>query len=129
MLIEVEKHKSEVDAELGKMSTGKQWGEMSTRLMQLPGMGVILGMTVLGAIGKIERFESARNLVGYAGLGAGIHKSGKEHRDKRITKSGRKELRWAMVEAAWRAVSMSPYWKAQFKGLEKRMRRNQAIRN
>jgi transposase len=127
MLAEVEKHKGEVDAELAKMSTGKQWGQMAMHLMQLPGMGVILGMTVLGAIGEVGRFESARKLVGYAGLGAGVYDSGKEHRDKRITKSGRKELRWAMVEAAWRAVSMSPYWKAQFKALEKRMRRNQAI--
>ncbi len=59
-------------------------------------------MTILGAIGDIRRFEDAKHLVGYAGLGAGVHDSGKEHKDKGITKSGRKELRWALVEAAWR---------------------------
>lgn len=85
-------------------------------------------MTVLSAIGEISRFESSKKLVGYAGLGAGVHDSGKEHIEKRITKSGRKELRWALVEAAWRAVRSSPYWKEQYEKYLRRMRKpNQAI--
>jgi transposase len=35
----------------------------------------------------------------------------------------REELRWALVEAAWRAVRMSPYWKEQYEKFLKRMRR------
>ena len=47
---------------------------------------------------------------------------------EKITKSGRKELRWAMVEAAWRAVGMSPYWKEQYEKYLQRLRRpSQAI--
>jgi transposase len=95
---EISKHKAQVDAELGKLSTGKLWGKQAKYLMQLPGIGVIVAMTVLGAIGDVRRFEDARSLVGYAGLGAGVHSSGKEHKEKRITKSGRKELRWAMAD-------------------------------
>jgi hypothetical protein len=38
--------------------------------------------------------------VGYAGLGAGVHASGEKYQEKSITKAGRKELRWALVEAA-----------------------------
>jgi hypothetical protein len=96
--------------------------------MQLPGVGVIVAMTVLSAIGDITRFESAKELVGYAGLGAGVHDSGKTHKEKHITKKGRKELRWIMVEAAWRAVRMSPYWKEQYEKYLRRMRKpNQAI--
>jgi hypothetical protein len=96
--------------------------------MQLPGIGVVIAMTVLAAIGDVHRFESAAKLVGYSGLGAGVHDSGQEHIEKRITKSGRKELRWAMIEAAWRAVHMSPYWKQQYEKFFQRMRReSQAI--
>ena len=128
MLEEIEKHKTEIDNELGRQSTGDVWGRQALRLMQLPGIGVIVAMTVLSAIGDVKRFESANKLVGYSGLGAGVHNSGKEHIEKRITKSGRKELRWAMVEAAWRAVRMSPYWKEQYEKFLRRMRRpNQAI--
>jgi transposase len=68
-------------------------------------------VTVLSAIGDISRFEDAKHLVGYAGIGAGVHDSGKTHKEKHITKKGRKELRWIMVEAAWRAVRMSTFWK------------------
>ena len=130
MLEQIEKHKAEVDNELGRQSLGETWGREVVRLMQLPGIGVVVAMTVLSAIGDIHRFESADKLVGYSGLGAGVHASGKEHIEKRITKSGRKELRWAMVEAAWRAVtrSVSPYWKEQYEKYLRRMRRpNQAI--
>ena len=128
LLAQIEAHKAEVDRELGKQSLGEIWGKQAIRLMQLPGMGVVIAMTVLSAIGEIHRFEDANHLVGYSGLGAGVHDSGQEHIEKRITKSGRKELRWAMVEAAWRAVRMSPHWKEQYEKYLKRMRRpNQAI--
>jgi transposase len=128
MLDELEKHKAEVDAELGRQSLGEVWGKRAMRLLQLPGFGVIVTMTVLSAIGDVSRFESAKKLVGYSGLGAGVHDSGKEHIQKRITKSGRKELRWAMVEAAWRAIRISPYWKEQYEKYLRRMRKpNQAI--
>jgi hypothetical protein len=128
MLDEIEKHKNEVDAELGCQSLGEVWGKQAMRLLQLSGFGVIVSMTVLSAIGDVSRFESAKKLVGYSGLGAGVHDSGKEHIEKRITKSGRKELRWALVEAAWRAIRISPYWKEQYEKYLRRMRKpNQAI--
>jgi transposase len=128
MLDEMEKHKGEVDGELGRQSLGEVWGKQAMRLLQLSGFGVIVTMTVLSAIGDVTRFESGKKLVGYSGLGAGVHDSGKEHIEKRITKSGRKELRWAMVEAAWRAIRISPYWKEQYEKYLRRMRKpNQAI--
>jgi transposase len=128
LLAGLDKNKAEVDAELGRQSLGKQWGKQAVRLLQLSGFGVVLTMTVLSAIGDISRFEDAKQLVGYSGLGAGVHDSGKEHIEKRITKSGRKELRWAMVEAAWRAMRISPYWKEQYEKYLRRMRKpNQAI--
>jgi len=128
LLEELDRHKREVDAELGRQCLQEPWGKQAMRLLQLPGFGVVMTMIVLSAIGDIHRFESAKYLVGYAGLGAGIHESGKEHIEKRITKSGRKELRWALVEAAWQAIRISPYWKDQYEKYLRRMRRpNQAI--
>jgi len=120
LLENVEQNKAEVDQELQKMSVGSLWGQSATRLLQLSGVGVVVAMTILGAIGDIQRFEDAAHLVGYSGLGAGVHASGKEHIDKGITKSGRKELRWALIEAAWKAVQMSPVWKQRYNELKKR---------
>ncbi len=127
MLYQIEQNKDEVEQELGRMSNSEPWVSQSVYLMQLPGMGIVLTMTALAAIGDISRFEGPKELVGYAGLGAGVHDSGKEHRDKKITKCGRKELRWAMVEAAWRAVRYHPHWTRQFEALKRRKHPNQAI--
>ena len=128
LLKEVEKLKTAVDEELERQSMGAVWGKPALQLMQLPGVGFVVAMTVLSAIGDISRFERAKQLVGYAGLGAGVHDSGKTHREKKITKKGRKELRWALVEAAWRAVRMSPFWKEEYEKHLSRMRKpNQAI--
>lgn len=128
LLQEVEKLKAAVDEELQRQSTSSTWGKQALQIMQLPGVGFIVAMTVLAAIGDISRFENARQLVGYAGLGAGVHDSGKTHKEKKITKKGRRELRWAMVEAGWRAIRISPFWKAEYEKHLDRMRKpNQAI--
>ena len=121
-------HKEAIHQELSCLSNRIPWSEDVIFLMQLPGLGIVLSMTVLSAIGEISRFESAKNLVGYAGLGAGVHDSGLKHQGKGITKSGRKELRWAMVEAAWGAVRSDPHWKAQYEKFKKRGKHsNEAI--
>lgn len=73
MLEELDRHKREVDMELGRHCLREPWGRQAVRLLQLPGFGVVMTMIVLAAIGDIQRFESAKQLVGYAGLGAGVH--------------------------------------------------------
>lgn len=123
----LEDQKEALDQKLAELSNTEPWASDMVFLMQIPGMGLILSMAVLSAIGDITRFSHAKKLVSYAGLSPEVHASGETNRSKPITKEGRKELRWAMVEAAWVAVRFNPYWKAQFKQLEKRMHRNQAI--
>lgn len=96
-------------------------------LMQLPGFGVVTGMTILAAIGEITRFEDFKKLSSYSGLTPGVEQSGVKNRGKKITKEGRKDLRWAMVEVAQRAVKSDPLWGRRFQELCRRMRKNQAI--
>jgi transposase len=84
-------------------------------------------MTILSAIGDVTRFPSAKRLVGYAGLGAGVHDSGKTHRDKGITKQGRRDLRYVLIEAARVAVQTHPYWKRAFAQLAKRIGDHKAV--
>jgi|GEM_PF-805070 len=71
---------AEVDDELYRLSMVSPWAEQMPYLMQLPGFGIIVAMTVLAAIGDITRFPSAKKLVGYAGLGASVHASGETYR-------------------------------------------------
>lgn len=117
----------EVDAELQRLSLQEPWASSVTYLMQLPGFAVINSMTLLAAIGDITRFPSAKHLVGYSGLGASIHASGQTYQTGRITKQGRRDMRSALIEAAWMAVQYHPYWKAQFERLATRIGKGKAI--
>ena len=89
---------AQVEAELGRLSMTPPWAEQVPYLVQLSGLGVLAAMTVLAAIGDIARFPTPKDLVGYAGLGAGVHESGQTHQTGRITKQGRRELRGGMVD-------------------------------
>jgi transposase len=127
MLEQVRANIKAVEAELGRLSNTEPWASQAVFLMQLPGVGIVVTMTILAAIGDIQRFENPKKLVGYAGLGAGVHDSGLKHRDKGITKSGRKELRWALVEASWQAIRSNPRLRAEYDRLCQRKHPNQAI--
>jgi transposase len=123
----IEKQISRIGKEVAKMSHRNPWAQDMTYIIQLPGFGVITAMTVLAAIGDVQRFGSAKHLASYSGLTGGLEQSGTKYLEKGITKEGRKELRWAMVEVAQRAVQSDPVWKHRFQPMQKRMHRNQAI--
>jgi transposase len=129
----IEKQIGRIGKEVAKMSHQKPWAESMTYLMQLLGFpgtarqgrcGVITAMTVFAAIGEIQCFGSAKHLASYSGLTGGLDQSGTKLVHKRITKEGRKELRWALVEVAQRAVKSDPVWKTRFQEMQKRMHRN-----
>ena len=123
----IQKQIERISQEVRKLCHRKPWVESITYLMQLPGFGVITAMTVLSAIGEIQRFETPKHLTSYSGLTPGLEQSGTKNRGKGITKEGRRELRWALVEAAQMAVKSDPFWKMRFQAMQKRMHRNQAI--
>jgi hypothetical protein len=116
-----------VEKELIELSNQGQWASQSRFLIQLPGIGVLTAMTILSAIGDIKRPSSAKKLVGYSGLGASIHWRGQLTRKGAITKEGRRELRTALVEAAWTAVEHHAGWKNWFERLANRVGRGKAI--
>ena len=113
--------------EIYRLSVSDPWVQQVPYLLQLTGMGVLTAMTALRAIGDIERFPSAKKLVGYAGLGARVHASGQTHKSGGITKQGRKELRAALVEAAWITIRYDRHWQQQFERLADRIGRHKAI--
>ena len=123
----LETQRAKINQKLAELSNVQPWADEMVYLMQIPGFGLLTSMILLAAVGDIARFSHPKKLVGYAGLGAGVHISGQKHQDKSITKEGRRELRWALVQAAWGAVRSNPYWKAQYKRLTKIKHPNQAI--
>lgn len=77
-------------------------------LVTVPGIGTILAYLLLAEIGEIRRFFTQDKLCAYAGLVPSTHQTGKTCYHGRITKQGNKYIRWAMIEAAQRAVCRDP---------------------
>ena len=96
-------------------------------LVQFPGIGLVGALTILGAIGTIQRFAKARHLVGYAGLGARVHDSGNTRTTGGLTKTGRKDLRTTLINAAQVAVRSHAHWESELNRLAPRIGRNKAI--
>jgi len=118
---------AETETHIAQLSVNDHWNAAMTLLMQLPGIGLYTGMTILAAIGDIARFPTAAQLVGYAGLGARVRASGESYRTGKISKRGRRELRFALIASAWVAVRWSDYWRTQFQPLAKRIGKQKAI--
>jgi hypothetical protein len=119
----------EIENELNRLSLTEPWAEQMPYLLQLPGIGLLTALTILGAIGEIERFPTAKKLVGYAGLGARVHASGQTHRSggTQSAKQGRRDLRRVLIEAAWTAVRYNEHWREQFERLAYRIGEQKAI--
>jgi transposase len=117
----------EADEQIATISVQSPWRDQVAFILQFTGIGLNSAMTILGAIGEIERFPTAKQLVGYSGLGARVYSSGQTHRTGKISKTGRRELRSIMIECAWSAVSFSQYWKNRYENLAYRIGKMKAI--
>lgn len=69
-------------------------------LTTIPGISYLSALTIMAEVGTIDRFPSAKQLMGYAGLVPSTYSSGGVTRHGKIIKSGSTYLRFVLVEAA-----------------------------
>ena len=105
--------------------TGRKDGRVR-RLMTIPGIGRTFALLLLSEIDDIGRFISPKKLHAYAGLVPSTYASGGRTFHGRITKSGNKYLRWAMVEAVWPAIQKDAVLQAYYQRLAQRKGANVA---
>jgi transposase len=74
------------------------------RLMTIPGVDAIAGISIVAAVGDFTRFDDPNKLVAYVGLNPRVRQSGNSAPvHGRISKTGRAHARGVLVEAAWSA--------------------------
>jgi len=97
------------------------------RLMTIPGIDYYTALSVRAAIGDITRFSSPKKLVSYLGLNPRIYQSGYSCYTGRITKRGRSQARWVLIQAAQSIVRVPGPLRGFFLRLKKRKERNKVI--
>jgi transposase len=101
--------------------------EARAKLRTIPGVGPVTIDVIVSELGDVGRFHSAKGVCAYAGLVPGVRQSSEKRKDLPITKAGSPILRWALVEAAWRAVRHSAAWRRVYEGIRKRAGGKKAI--
>ena len=75
--------------------------QIDTKIKSVPGIADILGPTILGEIGNIDRFSNVKKLVAFAGLDPAVSQSGRfENKSGKISKRGSPLLRQALFLGA-----------------------------
>lgn len=101
---EVEARIQRLEAEIERIAnenTHCLQGQMIKALQTLRGVGLVTAATIVAELGDPARFDTARELMSYAGLVPSEHSSGQRQSRGGITKCGNSRIRRVIVEAAW----------------------------
>jgi transposase len=90
-----------VEEKISGLAQHARWSAALGRLQCLRGVDLVTASGLVAEIVDIERFEGAPQLMAWAGLGVSEFSSGPEQHRGRITKTGNKEVRRLLTEAAW----------------------------
>ncbi|TWP54020.1 IS110 family transposase [Lentzea tibetensis] len=76
--------------------------------MTIPGGDVTVALSVIAAVGDVDRCASAEKLIAYLGLHPKIRQSGGQPAvHSRITNAGNAHTRGMLVDAAWGVANVS----------------------
>jgi transposase len=96
-------------------------------LRTIPGIGNILGLTIMMEVGTIDRFAKVGNYSSYCRCVESKRVSNKKKKGENNKKNGNKYLGWAYVEAANYAQSLCPFAQKFFQRKMSKKSGNRAI--
>jgi transposase len=77
---------------------------VAATLESVPGIGPLTALAFIAALDDVTRFPTAREVPAYLGLVPRERSSGEVVRRGGISKAGNANVRWLLVEAAWRVL-------------------------
>lgn len=109
------------------LSTDSPYSREIRLLRTIPGIGLIIALTLLSELETISRFKNQDRLCSYVGLIPSTFSSGEKENVGNITRRSNKPLRTSIVEAAWVAIRNDPALALKYNELRVRMQPNEAI--
>jgi transposase len=116
-----------VNKELKLMSKHEKYNDLFSLLIKVPGIGLIVGMTLLTEIVDIKRFSSFRKFNSYVGLCPSSHSSGEKDYKGRMIKRANHRIRELIIESAWVAIRNDTALTKKYAELTKRQSSKRAI--
>ena len=96
-------------------------------LMTIPGIGVVVAMSILTEIYNVNRFHNEREFAAYLGLIPTSHSSGEKIIHGEKTFRGNKQLGPMIIEAAWASIARDAGLGSLYLRYRERMKPQEAI--
>jgi transposase len=116
-----------INRKLRELEKEGQYSLKIRLLRSIPGVALIVAVTLLSELETILRFKNLDKLCSFVGLVPRTSSSGENEKTGRITPRSNKPLRSIIVEAAWIASRNDPALAQCYLELCKRMKPNEAI--
>lgn len=116
-----------INKELRRIARCEEYVHKVKYLTSIPGIGLIVAMTILSELENISRFKNLDKLCSFLGLVPTTYSSSDRERMGGITPRSNKPLREIIIESAWIAVRNDPALALSYSNLCKRMKSNKAI--
>jgi transposase len=126
-LVLLERQLDQIDVRLKERLQEPAFAAATQRLMSFPGVRWVLAGAILAEVGDFGRFDHRDGLTRYAGLDPRVFSSADSVRTGRLAKCGSRELRWALVQAAWVAVRCDEHYRRLWLRIRRRNDGKRAI--
>ena len=112
---------------LRSLSRTERYRHRCELLMTIPGIGVIVAMSILTEIYNVNRFHNEREFAAYLGLIPTSHSSGEKIIHGEKTFRGNKQLGPMIIEAAWASIARDAGLGSLYLRYRERMKPQEAI--
>ncbi len=106
-----------LDKVLGEMAASEAHREDVSAMRQVPGVGLLTGLTIALEMPRPERFRNGDEVSSYVGLSPRTSRSGGTSKGGPIRKAGNRRVRRVLVEAAWQWVRRDARGRAIYRHL------------
>lgn len=117
----------EINRQLRKLEKEGRYSDTIALLRTVPGVGLIMSMTIITELENIERFGTIDKLCSYVGLVPLTNSSGESEKVGNIISRSNKQLRSMLIESSWITIRQDPALMMRYSELRKRMEANKAI--
>jgi transposase len=122
-----ERQRQDIERKIAEhIKTRPDWFKTIEPIQSLPGFGSVVVWTLLAEVGDFTRFDRVEELTNYVGLDPRTFQSDGTCRHGKITKTGPRDARWVLLQAAWVAITHDARCGGLFRRISKRAGRKKA---